>query len=70
MIVLKNFKITLYRCSKKMLKRLLKQFDEWSLVRHRTGFDMLSVLGDEKEAKKKVEEILQQTSGSAEDWFY
>lgn len=31
---------------------------------------MLSVLGDEKEAKKKVEEILQQTSGSADDWFY
>lgn len=31
---------------------------------------MLSVHGDEKEAKKKVEEILQQTRGSADDWFY
>ena len=70
MIVLKNFKMTLCRCSEKLLKRLLKQFDKWSLVRHRTGFDVLSVHGDEKEAKKKVEEILQQTRGNADDWFY
>jgi hypothetical protein len=32
--------------------------------------DGLSVSGGEKEVKKKVEEILQQTWESADDWFY
>ncbi|HDR2334739.1 TPA: DinI-like family protein, partial [Enterobacter kobei] len=36
----------------------------------RAGSDGLSVYGGEKEAKKKVEEILQQTWESADDWFY
>ncbi|MBM3071683.1 DinI-like family protein [Enterobacter sp. RHBSTW-00994] len=55
---------------KELLKRLQEQFDDCSLVIRRTGSDGLSVFGGEKEAKKKVEEILQQTWESADDWFY
>ena len=55
---------------KELLKRLQSQFDECSLIVYRAGSDGLSVYGGEKEAKKKVEEILQQTWESADDWFY
>lgn len=55
---------------RKLLKRLQSQFDECSLIVRRAGSDGLSVYGGEKEAKKKVEEILQQTWESADDWFY
>lgn len=53
-----------------LLKRLQNQFDECSLVIRRAGSDGLSVYGGEKEAKKMVEKILQQTWESADDWFY
>lgn len=55
---------------RELLKRLQSQFDECSLIVRRAGSDGLSVYGGEKEAKKKVEEILQQTRESADDWFY
>ena len=55
---------------KELLKRLLNRFDECSLVIRRAGSDGLSIYGGEKEAKKKVEEILQQTWESVDDWFY
>ena len=55
---------------REFLKRLQSQFDECSLIVRRAGSDGLSVCGGEKEAKKKVEEILQQTWESADDWFY
>lgn len=55
---------------KELLKQLQNQFDKCSLVIRRTGSDGLSVYGGEKEVKKKVEEILQQTWESADDWFY
>jgi len=55
---------------KELLKRLQNQFDECSLVIRRAGSDGLSVYGGEKEAKKTVEEILQQTWESTDDWFY
>ncbi|ENE7662051.1 DinI-like family protein [Enterobacter roggenkampii] len=55
---------------KELLKRLQSEFDECSLIVCRAGSDGLSVYGGEKEAKKKVEEILQQTWESADDWFY
>lgn len=54
---------------KELLKRLQSQFDECSLVIRRAGSDGLSVSGAEKEITK-VEEILQQTWESADDWFY
>lgn len=53
-----------------LLKRLQNQFDECSLVIRRAGSDGLSVYGGEKDAKKKVEQILQQTRESATDWLY
>jgi len=55
---------------RELLKRLQSQFDECNLIVRRAGSDGLSVYGGEKEAKKKVEEILQQTWESADDWFY
>lgn len=53
-----------------LLNRLRNQFDECSLVIRRAGSDGLNVYGGDKEAKNKVEEILQQTWVSAGDWFY
>ncbi|KTH66505.1 XRE family transcriptional regulator [Enterobacter roggenkampii] len=55
---------------RELLKRLQSQFDECNLIVRRAGSDGLSVYGGEKEANKKVEEILQQTWESADDWFY
>lgn len=55
---------------KEFLKRLQNLFDECCLVIRRAGSDGLSVYRGEKEAKKKVEEILLQTWESADDWFY
>ncbi|MFZ5050027.1 DinI family protein [Enterobacter kobei] len=55
---------------KELLKRLQNQFEDCSLVIRRAGTDGLSVFGAEKEAKKTVEGILQDTWESADDWFY
>ena len=55
---------------KELSKRLQNQFDECSLVIRRAGSHGLSVYGREKEAKKMVEEILQQPWESADDWYY
>jgi len=55
---------------KELLTRLQDQVGDCTLVIRRAGSDGLSVLGGEKDAKKKVEEILQQTWESADDWFY
>mgnify|MGYP002507233722 CR=1 FL=1 len=55
---------------KELLTRLQDQVGDCTLVIRRTGSDGLSVLGGEKDAKKKVEENLQQTWESADDWFY
>lgn len=55
---------------RELLTRLQSQFDECCLIVRRAGSDALSVYSGEKEAKKKVEEILQQTWESADDWFY
>lgn len=52
---------------KELLTRLQDQVGDCTLVIRRTGSDGLSVLGGEKDAKKKVEEILQQTWESADD---
>ncbi|EPH5846973.1 DinI family protein [Enterobacter ludwigii] len=55
---------------KELLKRLQNQFEDCSLVIRRAGSDGLSVYGGEKEAKKTVEGILQDTWESADNWFY
>lgn len=55
---------------KELLKQLQNQFEDCSLVIRRAGSDGLNVYGGEKEAKKTVEGILQDTWESADDWFY
>ncbi|HBM7636599.1 DNA damage-inducible protein I [Enterobacter cloacae] len=55
---------------KELLKRLHNRFDNCSLVIRRAGTDGLSVVGAEKDAKKTIEEILQETWESADDWFF
>jgi hypothetical protein len=52
------------------MKRLSDQYENCNLVIRRTGSDGLSVFGGDKDDKKKVEKILQETWESADDWFY
>lgn len=55
---------------KELLKRLSDQYENCNLVIRRTGSDGLTVFGGDKDDKKKVEKILQETWESADDWFY
>ena len=55
---------------KKLLKRLGSHYESCSLSIRRAGSDGLSVFGGDKEDKKKIETILQETWESADDWFY
>ncbi|MHC5174324.1 DinI-like family protein [Serratia rhizosphaerae] len=50
--------------------RLLKQFSDFRVFVRLGSQDSLSVLGGDKDAKKRVETILQETWESADDWFY
>lgn len=50
--------------------RLQDPLVDLMLARHRAGSERLCALHEEKEVKKKVEKILQQTRESADDWFY
>ncbi|HBK3300221.1 TPA: DinI family protein [Citrobacter koseri] len=55
---------------KELLKRLNNQYENCSLIIRRAGSDGLSVFGGEKDDKKQIEKILQETWESADDWFY
>ncbi|MCK7244959.1 DinI-like family protein [Enterobacter asburiae] len=55
---------------KELLKRLQNQFAESSLVIRRAGSNWLNVYGGEKEAEQMVDEIIQKTWESADNWFY
>ncbi|SFF14601.1 DinI-like family protein [Phytobacter palmae] len=55
---------------KELLKRLNDQYENCNLVIRRTGSDGLTVFGGDKDDKRKVEKILQETWESADDWFY
>ncbi|EHF7693589.1 DinI family protein [Salmonella enterica] len=55
---------------KELLKRLNNHYDNCRLTIRRAGSDGLSVFGGDKDDKKKIEEILQETWESADDWFY
>ncbi|WP_413594603.1 DinI family protein [Citrobacter youngae] len=55
---------------KELLKRLNDLYDNCRLTIRRTGSDGLSIFGGDKEDKKKIETILQETWESADDWFY
>ncbi|GDX06666.1 DinI-like family protein [Buttiauxella sp. A111] len=50
-------------------KRLSRRYEDCSLTIRQAGSDGLSVTGVEKDDKKIVEEILQDTWESADDWF-
>ena len=51
-------------------KRLLKSYPDCRVAVRLGARDNLSVLGAEKGAKERVENILQETRESADDWFY
>jgi hypothetical protein len=55
---------------RELLKRLNDKFDNCSLIIKRTTADGLTVLGADKDDKKTIEHILQETWESADDWFY
>ena len=55
---------------KELLKRLNDHSDNCRLTIRRAGADGLSVFGGDKDDKKKIESILQDTWESADDWFY
>ncbi|MCK7355754.1 DinI family protein [Enterobacter kobei] len=50
-----------------LLKRLSEQFDECQLTIKRASTDGLTVFGGDK---NEVEQILQETWESADEWFY
>jgi hypothetical protein len=70
LIVLKNFLRARSALEKELLKRLSNQYEDCSLVIRRAGSDGLSVFGGDKDDKKKIEKILQETWESADDWFH
>ncbi|WP_024556631.1 DinI family protein [Franconibacter pulveris 1160] len=53
-----------------LLKRLTQNYPDCKLNIRRASSDSLNVVGAEKSDKKRVEEILQETWESADDWFY
>ena len=55
---------------KELLKRLNDQYENCRLTIRRAGSEGLSVFGGDKDDKKKIEKILQDTWESADDWFY
>ncbi|EKZ6373121.1 DinI family protein [Klebsiella aerogenes] len=55
---------------KELLRRLSQSYDDCKLRIRITSNDGLSVLGGADGDKKRVEQILQETWESAEDWFY
>ena len=54
---------------KELLKCLNDRYDNCRLTIHRAGSDGLSVFGVDKDDKKKIESILQDTWESADEWF-
>ncbi|WP_213192415.1 DinI family protein [Klebsiella aerogenes] len=55
---------------KELLRRLSQTYDDCKLRIRITSNDGLSVLDGADGDKKRVEQILQETWESADDWFY
>ncbi|WP_336981788.1 MULTISPECIES: DinI-like family protein [unclassified Cedecea] len=53
-----------------LLKRISQSYADCRLTVRRAGSDGLSIVGGEKSDKKRIEEILQETWESADEWFY
>lgn len=62
-------KIAVPALEKELLKRLNNQYEDCSLNIRRAGADGLSVCGGERDDKKNIESILQDTWESADEWF-
>ncbi|WNJ80587.1 DinI-like family protein [Cedecea neteri] len=52
------------------LKRISQSYSDCKLIVRRASSDGLSIIGGEKSDKKRIEEILQETWESADEWFY
>lgn len=55
---------------KELLKRITQSYIDCKLVVRRASSDGLNIFGGEKTDKKRIEEILQETWESADEWFY
>lgn len=55
---------------KELLSRISQDYSDYKLTIRRTGSDGLSVIGGEKNDKKRIEEILQETWESTDEWFF
>ncbi|MDS1916098.1 DinI family protein [Enterobacter asburiae] len=55
---------------RELLKRLGRSFDDCRLTVRRAGSDGLSIIGCADDDKKRIEEILQETWESADEWFF
>ncbi|PAX78023.1 DNA damage-inducible protein I [Citrobacter sp. wls826] len=55
---------------KELLRRINQDYSDCKLTIRRTGSDGLSGIGGEKSDKKCIEEILQETWESADEWFF
>ncbi|WP_391487542.1 DinI-like family protein [Leclercia tamurae] len=53
-----------------LLKRINQSYSDCKLIVRRANSGGLSIIGGEKSDNKRIEEILQQTWESADDWFY
>lgn len=53
-----------------LLRRLNQKYEDCKLSVRRAGTDGLSVLGGIDGDRETIEEILQETWESADDWFY
>ncbi|HIG8794970.1 TPA: DinI-like family protein [Raoultella terrigena] len=51
-------------------RRLSQKYQDCKLLIRRAGTDSLSVLGGLEGDKETIEQILQETWESADDWFY
>jgi hypothetical protein len=55
---------------KELLRRISENYSDCKLTIRRASSDGLSILGGEKGDKQRIEEILQETWESADDWFF
>ncbi|MEZ2586129.1 DinI family protein [Kluyvera intermedia] len=53
-----------------LLRRLSQNYEDCKLIVRCTSTDGLNVTGGADDDKKRVEQILQETWESADDWFY
>lgn len=55
---------------KELVHRIGQNYTDCKLTICRAGFDGLSIIGGEKSDKTRIEELLQETWESADEWFF